>query len=172
MVTDRRYALGLDPGPTKTAWSLIEMGPNGMAHYVGSGMLLSTDPDAFRAKLAGAASVGALVAVELPTALHPRAGADPANLFARSKQLLATMKVGASIATEARSAGLEVVELSAGQWRHALTGKNNASNPLIERAVRMFTTGFPTKSNEHVRDALGLAIVAARTGRRQTGRVA
>lgn len=160
-VTDHRpEILAIDPGPSVCGWAVIHVERGGMCSFSAAGME-DSGPGAFRAQLYSAARVGALVAIEIPVAMHPRPGASPANLFARSKQLLATRDVATRLATEARHLALDVVELSAGQWRHALTRKNNASNALIKQAVSMLCKGLPRRTNAHTRDSVGLAIVAS-----------
>jgi len=154
-----RLALAWDPGPTRSAWAIVGEGPGGLGSYVGSGVVLSADVDGWRGRLAWAAESVAVVGVEVPEALHPRAGASLGNLFARSRQLLATARVAATIAAEGRVKGLQVLELSAGKWRHALTGRNNASGERIRGAIGLYCAGVPGRTNEHTRDAIGLGLV-------------
>jgi Holliday junction resolvasome RuvABC endonuclease subunit len=157
--TAQRLCLSWDPGPTRSAFAIVSEGARGMSVFVNAGLLKSDDHYAIQAKLAEAAHAGAIVAVEIPTALHPRAGASVANLLARSKQLLATSRVAATIAADARGMGLKVIELPASKWRHAITRKSNASDAVIKRAVTMYCAGLPARSNAHVRDAIGLGLV-------------
>lgn len=162
--TDSRRVLAFDPGPRECWYARAALGDRGMVIFVDAGMVHSSD-DAGIASLMTSATEEprALVAVEVPSALHPRAGATPANLFARSKQLMATARAAQRIEDAAHARALDVLELSAGQWRHALVRKNNASNALIKRAVTLFSIGLSKRTNEHQRDALGLAIVALRS---------
>jgi len=88
----------------------------------------------------------------------------------RGPHLLATAKVLGGIAWECEREGLRVVELTARAWRKTLCGKANASDGVIADAVRANVVDMPTSSNEHVRDALGLAIVAGWVARGQAGR--
>lgn len=162
--TERRRVLAFDPGPTTSWFAVALAGQGGMALFGGAGPVATSDGSRLEALLDDEAvrTPGGLVAVEIPGALHPRAGASPANLFARSKQLLETARAAQKIVDAAGARGLVPVEMTAGQWRHALARKNNANDALIKRAVTMFSIGLPQRTSAHVRDAFGLAIVALR----------
>lgn len=83
----------------------------------------------------------------------------------RGPTLLETARMVGGIQWECQGRG-QVVELrTAGWWRKALVGK--ASSPkkgemdrLIKSAVSSHIAAMPPTSNVHVRDALGLGIVA------------
>jgi len=171
MTAECRRCLAWDPGPTVCWWASALAGEHGIILFGGAGSIPTADASRLEALLDDEAvrNPGGLVAVEIPGALHPRAGASPANLFARSKQLLDTARAAQRIVDAARVRGLVTVEMTAGQWRHALTRKNNASDQLIKRAVTMFSLGLPKRTSAHVRDAFGLAMIALRASQSRQG---
>lgn len=159
--------LGLDPGPFKTGFAIARREPRstGRVLLLRGGWTASPGPGptpsgaAFEAFDEERGREDAVVAIEVPTALHPRVGASPANMIARSKQLLATARVAERLANMARLRGLVLAELRATDWRRAFCGKGNASDADIARACRVNVTGLALRSNAHMRDALGLACV-------------
>jgi len=112
-------------------------------------------------KMIDGAPEKATIAVESPSGyIHEHA---------RGAQLLETRGVADRIATIATMRGRGVVDMPAVEWRRHLTGRSNASNPLIKRACTLFVFGLPNQTgvgrkrlNAHVWDALGLAVIALR----------
>jgi Holliday junction resolvasome RuvABC endonuclease subunit len=142
--------VGVDPGPTRSAWSAIESRCAGRWQFVRCGMAES-NAEAFRDVLA--LTVGCDFAFETPSGyIHEHA---------RGAALLATARVAGELVAVAQSCHRRVVEMSASKWRQGLTGKSNASDALIKKAVELYVDGLPKRSNAHVRDAIGVAIVGA-----------
>lgn len=151
--------VGFNPGPTKSGWCVAELAlaDRGMVRFIRGGQCRSIHEEFCR-----------IIEAARPGPLHPLllVGVEQPEGFihqhARGAQLLETARVAGEIAGLARLSGYRVAQLPAGKWRHALAGKNNASDALVARACAMFVRGMPKKSNSHVRDALGLAVVVLR----------
>jgi Holliday junction resolvasome RuvABC endonuclease subunit len=95
----------------------------------------------------------AVVAVEVPDGfVHAKY---------RGPTLLATARVAGGLAWLAEGETLRVIELPAAAWRQTLVGRPHAKDAVIKLAVERLVTGLPARTNVHVRDALGLAIVAS-----------
>jgi hypothetical protein len=152
--------VAFDPGPVWCGFAIAELSAayRGMVRYGDGGRCQST-MEAVRHVLEAAlpppnSAARLIVAVEQPEGFI--------HQHARGPQILETARVGGEIGRQAELLGLEVARLPASRWRHALVAKNNASDALIKRACQMFVIGLPVRTNNHVRDALGLAIVALR----------
>lgn len=150
--------LAFDPGPTSTGFAVVATVAVGNVRrhtYVDGGQCSST-PEGFAAVLE--AFPGVRVAIEQV--------AGYAYEQARSAQLIATARVGGLLEGLARSDGRAVQTIAAGQWRKSLCGRSSADDATIKRAVGVFVVGLPKRTNVHVRDALGLAVVASWVTRR------
>ena len=140
--------LSLDPGPTSSGYARVRLvGPR--VTYVSSGRVSS---DLNQLERLFDPELDA-VAVETPKGyvFSP----------ARGAQLLATARIAGALAWMAQARHLRLVELSAGEWRKALCGRATADDHRVADAVAANVIDCPAKSNVHVRDALGLALVAA-----------
>ncbi len=157
-------ALGWDPGPTSCGYAIVSSdGPHRRPVLLLGGTVAVADigqPFAELAAFAAKAPLGAplMVGIEVPSGLHPRAGADMANLFARSKQLMATARVAGLISRRAEELQLRRLEITATSVRRAFCGKSNADDARIKRACEMYVEGLG-RSNAHVRDAIACAVV-------------
>jgi Holliday junction resolvasome RuvABC endonuclease subunit len=141
--------LAIDPGPSRSYWALVEVGAR--PRYVDSGWCESTLEDVDRLFRSREVDHIALEQV-----------AGYAYEAKRTAQLIATSRVEGMIGAGAYSFRVPLVEVAASTWRKALCGKGNADGHAIARALATWVVGMPTRTNEHVRDALGLAVVACR----------
>lgn len=66
------------------------------------------------------------------------------------------MRVAGLIQGIAVGRGCDVVWMPARKWRRALTGRANASDQLVATKLPLFVGGLPVKTNEHLRDAIGV----------------
>ncbi len=80
--------------------------------------------------------------------------------------------IARELANEAKHAGHTAILVTAAEWRKELIGNARAKTPMIARWVALATlgTGFGAaigiKTNQHTRDAIGVAIYAARRAMR------
>jgi Holliday junction resolvasome RuvABC endonuclease subunit len=141
--------VAFDPGPKTIGWASVEgRGPS--VAYRAGGMLASRR-DAARALLEEHRP--AAVAVEVPDGfVHAKY---------RGPTLLATARVAGGLSWLAEGEGLLVVELPAAAWRQTLVQRPHAKDAVIKLAVERLVTGLPARTCVHVRDALGLAVVAS-----------
>jgi Holliday junction resolvasome RuvABC endonuclease subunit len=144
-----RRVLAWDPGIAVSYYALLESGrDSGNRVRFLDGGKVSSDLDSLSGRLEGVGNV-ACVAVETPRGFIYQ--------HARGAALLETRGVAERIAIAAQVMGHTVVQMPATEWRKALCGKGNASDDQIKRMVQMVTVNLPTRSSEHVRDAIGLA---------------
>jgi len=108
----------------------------------------------FRLMLDGLDPVRTIIAIETVHAVHgsERMGSGYATGLVRSNHLAGIFE---GIATE-RS--FRVVRVIAGHWRKALAGSSRADDAAVARMVRLRVPSWPAKSNEHQRDAAGVAL--------------
>lgn len=94
-----------------------------------------------------------------------RFGADMAGHLVRAARL------GGRLFQAAIDHGFEAQEVSAEEWRRALTGTGQPENKAIAEVIRLRYANWPAKSNNHERDAAGLALYGAdRAMRRRAAR--
>lgn len=146
-----RRVIAFDPGPTTCGYAIAEHGRDAgnRVRFLAGGEV-SSDAAMLGQTLGCGAGVDA-VCVETP--------AGYVYEKFRGPTLIETARVAERIAILAGVRGTRVVQMSAAQWRKALCSKANADDKRIKRAVQMVTTDLPSRTNEHLRDALGLAIV-------------
>lgn len=141
--------LGIDPGPTETAWAAVTFtGPR--AHFVQGGMVPSSLVDLCSLTVQCAVDCGT-IAVETPSGyvFQP----------ARGPTLLATASVAGMVIGLAHAANVPSVQLPAATVRKAICGKGSATDRQVEASLRGHVELPPRKTNAHVRDAIAVAIV-------------
>lgn len=191
--------IGIDPSNLGAAWAVLDCGgASGVRQYLDKGQGTLEDVCTLIAKHAGdardlaARCMGGplLVAVERPPAqlnIHARPGFNPAEQIKNLQQALYTARAKASalidtaymagaISACARAAACRVVEMRPETWRAAIGAarktKGTDQDALVKAAVRSLITGWPKRSNDHVRDAAGVGLAAywqVRAERRASG---
>ena len=140
--------LGLDPGPRHTYWARVSVTPAG-ARFIAGGRIYS--------------DVGS-VALVLAKSDPKMIGIEEVGNFIKTEakiQLKDTAKVVGLIEGVAGAMGYRTMLIQANGpagWRKVLTGKGTAGDLLVGEAVTR-TAGFPERSNNHLRDATGIALV-------------
>jgi len=149
--------LGIDPGPSKHGWALLDFStPNAPVWFLGGAC---EEIEGVFDGLDASGTRPALVAIEQPRALHNPMANGP---------VIATAWAGGIVVGLARSRGFEVVEVGQNEWRLALVGHSRAGDNVdhkVEAHLRRFVRQFPTRSSTHARDAAGVACVAYRAAR-------
>ena len=147
--------IGIDPGSSHPAFGVVEDGKRAIAF----GMLrLGEEADHFAALLI--AHRPDLVAIEKVLRVHPvMRNGKPGISTTQTLALYNTGYVAGGLEQVARARGIKVVTFAAEEWRKAIVGNAKADNATIDRALRLRLAGFPAplKSNNHERDALGVA---------------
>lgn len=161
--------LGIDPGPTRCAWALLDMRGPGRAVVLGCGLAATEgfDPVAVLA-LAGPGQAPVqlraeqvLLAVERP-AFRPVGGrADVGHSLALARDLVATAWVAGEIAGRARAHFWAVVAPTCGEVRRALLGRPSCTDRELAWALAHFVE-VPRRTNAHTRDGMAVAIVGHR----------
>jgi Holliday junction resolvasome RuvABC endonuclease subunit len=151
--------LGIDPGPTRNGWALLDftvrMSPvwfeAGVVDDVGE-LLLDLVEHGYYDRIK-------VVAVEQARALWK----PEANV-----QAIGTAWAGGRALGFAEGLGLEVVALGVNEWRQAFVGHSQRGDNIdakVENALRALVRHVPKRTNVHVRDAAGVACVAAQDWR-------
>lgn len=152
------HVLGWDPGPSTSAWALLDKVAFRHAlakpfHFVAGGSMPSTREALWR-----------ILAVDGP---KPIVGVESPEGYifehARGAQLLKTKGVASEIATMARDLGLAVVEKPAQVIRQALCGRaarGAHGDAAVVAAVARLVSGMPRRSSNHLRDAVLCAVFA------------
>lgn len=142
--------LGIDPGPQRCGWALLDRDPSRPPRYLDGGWLPA-------AEVLRQAERAQCVAVEW---LAP-------GLFSRDRYegLVATARVEGGLDWSLRAAGIAPIRLTAGQWRSDVVGRASPSDEEIEREIRRRVTGLPATLPKtqaaHLFDALGVAYAAS-----------
>lgn len=155
---DDRLILGIDPGPTRSGWALLDIFEI-RRRVLDCGH--STTAEVIAALGSRWTNVGLLmVAIETPGHMHPRG--SPAALVGRANGLIATTRVSAELAGAAERVGLRVMHIRAIDWRRGIVGgKGNASDAQVKAALSLQLVGLPGRTSSHCRDAMGVAMACA-----------
>lgn len=149
-----RRVLGLDPGPSHSGWALLESGaaPSARPRWLACGEIASTSTE-IAALIGGqATAAGAtpfVVAVEIISGYTYG--------FVRTSAINATSNFAGIIEGLAVGLSVRVERMPASTWRLQMTGKGNAKDSLIKRALLVLVEGVPSRTNVHERDAAGAA---------------
>jgi Holliday junction resolvasome RuvABC endonuclease subunit len=143
--------LGIDPGPEKSAWALLEVPETGKAKVVECGLVFAADlpipaPD--------------LVAIEKPEYVPIGGKKNVAQSIALAQQLVETAWLGGRI-YERLGDHYVVVTHTAGEVRKKLLGRPSCNDRELKWALSHFVD-LPKRSNCHTRDAMAVAIAAYR----------
>lgn len=161
------YVIAFDPGSVHVGWALVT-GEGGRVRFVEGGKAEATYASCnavldFATAASGYTGVPVIAAVETPS------GAVWETF--RGKTLLQTSAVAGGLAWLATSRGLPVHVLSGQSVRATLLGKagrpggRGAKKGDLDRVIKEALPGFvinhPARTNDHVRDAMAIAIVAS-----------
>jgi Holliday junction resolvasome RuvABC endonuclease subunit len=150
--------LAFDPGAT-TGWALIELDrPLERARLCASGELRADQPRGAREAVESVLTEAAADVVAVECTIGESFGGRT-----NVSDLVACARLDGMLVGWAEAHGLQVVEVPAASWRHALLRKPAARDREIQRALvfKLSNPPGPRKSNAHTRDAMGLAVVAA-----------
>jgi Holliday junction resolvasome RuvABC endonuclease subunit len=145
--------LGIDPGVRLSGWALLEREGARPARWIDGGHAPAEEILATQVERAS------LVAIEwLANGLFERKRHDALIGVARTEGALETIL---------RRLGVEVITLSAGQWRSDVVGRASPSDEEIAERLQLLVTGIPSppvitkEALNHALDALGVAFAAA-----------
>lgn len=148
----RLLTLGFDPGPTRTAWALVSMVlPRPIFH---DGGVVPSDRNELRTVFQRQPNWLALVSIE--TVMFSFADQS-------TSQIILTSGVQDRIETIAwyERGDVPVERVTARSWRKLLIGKATPSDAEIAHVIKSRVDALPTRTNNHVRDAIGAAIGGA-----------
>ena len=156
MPDDSTHVVGWDPSTAGAAWAELRVSSS-QRRYIASGVCESEA--AIHGVLRGLMP-GTLIGIEMPQGIHtPKNDAKTAR--GRGVQLMKTRGSAAAIGSAARLLGFEVVEVTPAQCRRAIGARGSSSDAVVANAIRILVPNWPSKSNDHVRDAAACAIAAA-----------
>ena len=153
--------LGIDPGVT-TGWGVIELAtPTSTPRALRWGTFRAEherDVDRHLRDLLDALPLHALIGVEqIEGVAYSGKGAGIVPNLLHAKGIESRIRARADIWLAPRF----TVDLPANAWKRILCGRGNADDKLVAQRLPLHLVGLG-KSNEHARDALGLAVVVAR----------
>lgn len=144
--------LGIDPGSRAHGWAVLVVGPHS-ARYLDGGHRECSAADlvrrTIRVECRGPLD---LVAVEVPAVLH--------HLPAVRQVLLTAVSAGAALGAADCFDRLNV-RVNPADWRRDVCGHGSARDSTVKDAIDRLVTGWPKRSNVHIRDAAGVALHAA-----------
>lgn len=145
--------LGIDPGPRRCGWALLERDGGRPPRWIDGGHAPAEE----------------IVGVQVPRASLVAVEWLAPGLFERKRHdaLIETARVEGGLAWLLGRIGVKWVQLSAGQWRADVVGNSSPSDEEIEERMRQRVRGIPSppvltkQALEHALDALGVAYAAA-----------
>ena len=138
--------LAIDPGPTKCGWAVLDD-----KTYMFSGMFASTPEAIITFFKLDASELGIhRCLIEKPVVGRRQA----------AKLIHETGIVTGFICGLGYGMGFRFGHVRAMDWRKQLCGTHTASDKLIKECVEAVVLKLPAKTNEHTRDAMGLALYA------------
>jgi Holliday junction resolvasome RuvABC endonuclease subunit len=141
--------LAFDPGPSTSGWALVGCYRIPRVDWVDGGTCLST-----------VSSVRELIAKYAPDLVAVERIEGISYDRKRDRKLFETSDAAGRMAAACEVSDVETVRLAAETWRHMLCGNGRMQDKQIARVLKTLTNRMPTRSNVHIRDALGLAIAA------------
>jgi Holliday junction resolvasome RuvABC endonuclease subunit len=150
--------VGIDTGPKSHAWGAVRRERDGLV-YVAHGSITVGLDQPYQHGLLELLARMPRVAIECPQHAYSAATASP---------IIATARAAGELAGRLAVLGLQPVYITAADWRRELLGVANAHDAAVKAWLKQHVTGMPTRSNAHVRDALGLACHMAMRAERGT----
>lgn len=170
--TRTTWILGIDPGPTRSAWSLVEAmnHPHRVTRkpsYLASGIIEGDETQQTGAlkiltsDLAGLLDGRAfLTTVEAVEGFAFRATSKRGGGQAVVAALMRTSRMVGELVRQSKNLGWPTCTITASRARKRVLNRANARNPVIKATLPRLVLGWPKVSNNHVRDA-GVAALAA-----------
>jgi Holliday junction resolvasome RuvABC endonuclease subunit len=146
--------LGVDPGPTSHGWALVHVTGLDGGRFVICGECKDQPAENI---LRLVKTPSGLLAIEVPARFLPSNGT---HYPAVAGALMGTTYQAGRLASIAEDRGLASVEMTAADWRREVCGKGAAKDGQVAEAVGRLVSGWPKRSNAHVRDAAGVALAA------------
>jgi Holliday junction resolvasome RuvABC endonuclease subunit len=147
--------LSVDPGSKACHYSIVRPGPPGRVVFVTCGEVAS-DPAEFAALIRRCVTDHEITHFAIEWVFGYSHGKE------RSAALIETNGEAGTLRGIAYAEGFTALRVPAVNWRRSLVANGTADDAVIKRAVTALVVGLPTRTNEHVRDALGLGVVAMR----------
>lgn len=145
--------LGFDPGVTHHGWAVLQPTPEGVIYIAGGDEVGEADSvmlrllDGYRPRW---------VAIETPTVAYLRQAVKPVMAMCR--------QAGLALGMARHHRPLPTChEASANVWRRNLLGNGSAKDAAIKTHIQTHIIGWPRRSNNHQRDAAGVALDALAT---------
>lgn len=160
--------LGIDPGAT-IGLALLEVPAVGRPKWLWHGDTRRVQRAIASAMDDAIASLGVRVPVDAIAVEEVRGYVYEKQ---RGAELFKTSQREGRLIEQAESCGFDPIMVSRADWRKALCGNGSADDAKVKRALTMQVVNMPTRTNAHVRDAAGVAIVGARMARAAMRRTA
>lgn len=158
--------LGLDPGSLRSGYSIIHA-TGGHGRPIAASFLrggeIESEPEAWRETVRSTIHTAHIYSSSLCVAVEWVEGiAFPAKGAGIVPHLVSSAAVAGGVAWMALAMGVGVRKISARDWRRTLFAKPQSSDQEIKAKLPgLFQSGWPKRSNVHVRDAAGCALACA-----------
>jgi Holliday junction resolvasome RuvABC endonuclease subunit len=153
--------LGLDPGPSRSAWALIEgtQLPRGSTSYLARGSLVGqSDAQSYALRLGAKYMAPRIVVVEAVEGFAFAATSKRGGGQAVVRALMQTSRMVGELVREAKTQGYAVTAITASRARTRVFNRGNIQNGPIKAQIGRLIRGWPEISNEHERDAAVAAL--------------
>lgn len=149
--------IGFDPGPTETGVAVIRS-VRGRAQFLAAMNVQSTAREFIDLEKQYCPDVVAIESV-----------VGYAYEQQRSAGLIATSRIAGLL--NGLFGHLHITEMPAKSWRKVICGRGNADDDDVKNCLPIWVSDMPVRTNVHMRDALGVAAVAALQFRKGVTRV-
>jgi Holliday junction resolvasome RuvABC endonuclease subunit len=149
-MTFPRLVLGIDPGPTSCGWAVLDFSIRTAPVWVAGGSVADV-AEMLEPSFPHLMPEDTLVVVEEPRAMH-----NPLANVA----VMGTAFAAGDAHGFARALGFTTQRVGVNQWRLAVVGSSKRGDNVdrkVERVLRAYVRGMPTRTSVHARDAAGVA---------------
>lgn len=150
-MTFPRLVLGIDAGPRESGFAILDFSISTAPLWLDGGTVANVSELFESSAYAPLETADTLVCVEQPRALH--------NPLANAKVMETCFAAGDAHGF-ARAYGFQVLAVGVNEWRLTVVGvsrRGDVGDRKVERVLRSYVRGMPTRTNVHSRDAAGVA---------------
>lgn len=164
--------LGIDPGPTEHGMAWIEVTAdarrlNGAQCHAHQYALEHIGRMDIVSALSREMGIEVLVCIEVPEQVHPSRSMSKAAAIARGTQLVKTLERVADLRVACERAGVPCVTMACREARRAMGVRGAKPDAATAVVLQRLVSGWPRRSNAHVRDAAIVALAGVEKWKRE-----